>query len=135
MPTDTLTFHECTTTTSIKAPRQQTVPLRQAGRAKRRGWIKRKTNHINEKPPPNPHSSRDAACSVRKDKKHPPPPPCVVLAPCLRGRVSYKRKTEYHQQLCHSKTWGRVGRSKHKKRQCIICTDGTLSFIIQITSC
>ena len=26
MPTDTPTFHECRTTTSIKTPRQQTVP-------------------------------------------------------------------------------------------------------------
>ena len=30
------------------------APLRQGRRAKRRGWIKRKTNLINEKPLPNP---------------------------------------------------------------------------------
>ncbi len=40
MPTDTPTFHKCTTTTSIKTPRQHTVPLRQGRRAKRRGWTK-----------------------------------------------------------------------------------------------
>ena len=90
------------------------------------------------------------------------PYPTTWYSPC-RGRVSYNRKTGNHHRASrppnvameiaplrgHRSTSSassedplrplrqveRVGRSKHKKRQCIICTDGTLSFIILITSC
>ena len=159
MPTDTPTFHECTTITSIKTPRQQTVPLRQAGRAKRRGWIKRKTNLINGKPQSNPLSCRDTACRVRKKSKadagharnrYKADTACRVptfpnerktffatlsqgeSAGATEGLIETENTISNFATLKHRRE---LAGANTKKRQCIICTDGTLSFIILITSC